>query len=91
MNDTTTATVRTTWNGALVAATIVAAAKVFGWTVNLDDLAPFLPVIAGAVAVFYRVSLALAERWPWVGNVLFGVNKPPAYTPLPPPPAPELR
>jgi hypothetical protein len=90
MNDTTTATVRTTWNGTLVSALIVAIAKVFEVQIQLEDLATFLPLIAGAIAVFYRASLAIADRWPKLGGILFGVNKPPAYTPLPPPPAPEL-
>ena len=79
MNDTTTATIRTTWNGTIVAGLIVASAAIFGWDISLDDLGPFLPVIAVAIGVIYRLSLALAEKWPKVGYVLFGRRETPAY------------
>jgi hypothetical protein len=88
MNDNNTATVRTTWNGTLVAGFIVLGAKLFGWEVTLDSLAPWLPVITVFIAVFYRLSLVVSETWPRVGWVLFGKASPPAYDPLPPPPAP---
>lgn len=87
MNDTRTATLRTTWNGTLIAATSVAAAKLLGWEITVDDLAPFLPVIAVVIGVFYRASLAIAARWPMLGTILFGKTTAPEYSPLPPPAA----
>lgn len=84
MNDTTTATTRTTVNGTILTALIIAAANVFGWSIEMADLAPFLPVLAAVILGFYRLSLTLSERWPWVGYVLFGTKKTPTY----PPPAP---
>jgi hypothetical protein len=84
MNNTNIATVRTTWNGALVAGLLVAAANVFGWSLELADLTPWLPVIAAFIAVFYRLSLAISEQWPKVGWVLFGKAASPSYRPLPP-------
>lgn len=86
MNNATTATVRTTWNGTIVAALIVATAAIFGWDVNLDDLAPFLPVIGIFIGVFYRASLWAAAKWPSLGYVLFGKPATPAY----PPPQPDV-
>lgn len=90
MNDTTTATVRTTWNGALVAGLLVAAANVFGWSLELADLTPWLPVITAFIAVFYRASLWVSERWPKLGWVLFGKVAKPSYVPVSAPSAPEV-
>ena len=89
MNDTNTATVRTTVNGTILTAVIIGAAALFGWTIDVADLAPWLPVLAGAIAIFYRASLYVSERWPKLGFVLFGKTEAPAYSPLPPPPAPD--
>ena len=88
MNDTNTATVRTTVNGTILTAVIIAVAAIFGWSIEVSDLAPFLPIFAGAIAIFYRGSLYVSERWPKFGYVLFGKTTSPAYAPLPPPPAP---
>ena len=85
MNNTNTATVRTAWNGAIISAFLIGLAKVFGWNVELDDLAPFLPVIVAVIAVVYRASLALAEWKPVLGKILFGKTAAPVY----PPPAPR--
>ena len=88
MNDTNTATVRTTVNGTILTAVIIGAAALFGWTIDVADLAPYLPVLAGAIAVFYRLSLYVSERWPKLAFVLFGKTTSPVYTPLPPPAPP---
>jgi cobalamin biosynthesis protein CobD/CbiB len=88
MNDTRTATVRTTVNGTILTAVIIATAALFGWTIEVAEMAPFLPVLAAAIGVFYRLSLYVSERWPKLGYVLFGKNTLPSYEALPPPPAP---
>jgi hypothetical protein len=88
MNDTRTATVRTTVNGTILTGIIIAVAAGFGWTIEVADLAPYLPVLAAAIGVFYRLSLYLSERWPRLGYILFGRNTLPAYEPLPDRPAP---
>jgi hypothetical protein len=84
MNDVNTATKRTTVNGTILTAVIIAAANVFGWNIEIADLAPFLPVFAAVILVFYRASLVVAEKWPSLGYVLFGSKRAPEY----PPPAP---
>lgn len=85
MNDINTATKRTTINGTILTAVIIATANLFGWTIEMADLAPFLPVFAGAILVFYRLSLVVAKKWPQAGYVLFGSKQPPHYPPPPPP------
>lgn len=79
MNDINTATKRTTVNGTILVAVIVAAANLFGWTIELADLTPFIPVLAGAILVFYRLSLVVSAKWPSVGYVLFGSKTEPTY------------
>jgi cobalamin biosynthesis protein CobD/CbiB len=86
MNDSNTATVRTTVNGTILTVIIIAVAAIFGWTIEVADLAPYLPVLAGAIAVFYRLSLVVSAKWPSLGYVLFGKAKAPTYSELPPPP-----
>ena len=79
MNDINTATKRTTINGTILTAMIIGAANLFGWTIEIADLAPFLPVFAGAILVFYRLSLVVSAKWPSVGYVLFGSKTEPTY------------
>ena len=86
MNDINTATKRTTINGTILTAVIIAVANLFGWTIEMADLAPFLPLFAGAILVFYRLSLVVSEKWPQAGYVLFGSKQQPHY-PSPPPSA----
>lgn len=80
MNNTNTATVRTTVNGTILTALIIATAAIFGWSIEVADLAPFLPVLAGAIAIFYRLSLVISAKWPSAGYVLFGKATTPSYT-----------
>ena len=86
MNDINTATKRTTINGTILTAVIIAVANLFGWTIEMADLAPFLPLFAGAILVFYRLSLVVSEKWPQAGYVLVGSKQQPHY-PSPPPSA----
>jgi len=79
MNDTTIATVRTGWNTTIFAAFAALVYKLFGWEVKVEDLLPYLPVILPVAAAFYRLSRLISEKLPWIGYVLFGVNRPPSF------------
>lgn len=79
MKDTTTAVIRTTWFASLL--TLIAS-LVSKWTetdVKVEDLAPWVPVIAGGLAVAYRAALFVASKWNWVGIILFGKSTTPSY------------
>ncbi len=78
-SDRNTATIRTTVN--LTVLTILSSLifRVFGWEVSVDELAFWTPVIAPVAAIFYRASLVLSEKWPWLGYILFGKVRPPTY------------
>lgn len=88
MTDTRTATVRTSWHTTLIAALAYLASRLFGWEISTDDplLLLVVPVVVG---IFYRASVALSEAVPWIGYVLFGVNRSPEYS-EPPPEVPRL-
>lgn len=78
MQDKNVATVRTGWNigvFSLVAAIIY---KFTGWTVTVDDLIPYAPVIAIAGGVFYRLTRVISEKVKWLGYVLFGNTSTPS-------------
>ena len=79
MNDTRTATVRTTVNTTVLLYVAILFNWLFSWNITLDDLAPFAPIILGVVAVFYRLSLYVTARWPKLGWVLFGNKETPTY------------
>lgn len=79
MNNTTIATVRTTWNTTLLAIVASIIFKVTGWTITVDELLQFAPLLAPVVAIFYRASRVVADKWPKVGYILFGVNQQPEY------------
>jgi hypothetical protein len=85
MSDNNTATIRTTWNGIIVSVIIVLAAKYFNWTITVDDLLPYMPAIGAVIAVVYRLSLVVSEKWPKAGWVLFGKKAAPTYAPPAPP------
>lgn len=81
-------TVRTGWNTTIV---LGIAALVSRYTdVDLDIEDPIVVgVLGGAVVVFYRLSRVVADRWKWVGYVLYGTPRTPGYAlepPAPPPP-----
>lgn len=83
MSDKNTATLRTAWNAAIlaVATQVVAWLAGNGWAI--DTSSPWFALGVTAVAgAGYRASLELvawAERYPWVGWVLFGRSTPPSY------------
>lgn len=82
LKDSTVGTVRTAYHTTLLTAVILMANKIFGWNITLADAVPFLPAIAVAVGVVYRASIAVSKKWPVLGNILFGINKPPEYPPI---------
>lgn len=81
-------TVRTTVNTAILVGLAAIAAKVFDVDVKAEDLLPYAPIAVPVVAVFYRLSRAVTDRWPQIGYVLFGNARPPAYPAALPAPAP---
>ncbi len=82
MNDTVVAWTRTTFTALWTGFVIWLAAKL-GWTVDVDEPTAIL-VIGLTGGVVWRLSELLAKV-PYVGYILFGINKTPSYTPLPPP------
>lgn len=88
MNDPNTATVRTTWNVVVLMVLTWIVTSITDKEVATDD--PRIIIAAGViVGIFYRLSVVLSETVPYVGYVLFGVNRSPAYT-TPPPDVPAL-
>lgn len=82
MNDTRTATVRTSWFATFTAVVAFVAARL---GLNIDTNDPlFLLAVPVVVGVLYRAALALSEAVPWIGYVFFGVNRSPEYTNPPP-------
>lgn len=81
-------TVRTTVNSTILVAIAAIAAKVFKVKVQAEDLLPYAPIAVPVVAIFYRLSRAITDRWPQIGYVLFGNARPPAYPPAPVAPSP---
>ena len=79
MSNTSTATLRTTVNGTVLTAVLALVAKFTGIEVTLEDVLPWTPIIVPIIAVFYRASLYLSEKFPKLGWVLFGRNTPPTY------------
>jgi hypothetical protein len=82
----TTGTIRTGVNAtvasAIVAATLYALDRWADIEVSTDDPAVVLFLIpaAGAIVAFvYRLSRYLADRFPALGYVLFGIPRPPSY------------
>ena len=88
MNDTNTATIRTGWNATVIAIVAYIASTVFGITIDVTDPG-FIVVVGITVPIFYRASLALDEKWPIFGKILFGKPTTPTSQPLPPPTPPE--
>lgn len=85
MKSSTVGTVRTTVNASVLALILALLAKFTDWHVEAEDLLPYMPIIIPVVAAFYRVSLALAKRYPMIGVLLYGLNTPPAYKAPDPP------
>lgn len=82
-SDTAVGWTRTTAQALVTAFLVWAAANVF--ETNLDVADPIFILIAGlAGGVVWRGSMVLADRMPWLGYVLFVVNKAPGYADPPP-------
>lgn len=81
-------TVRTTVNTTILVAIAAILAKVFKVKVEAEDLLPYAPIAVPVVAIFYRLSRAVTDRWPQIGYVLFGNTRPPDYPASLPAPAP---
>lgn len=85
MNNTTIAWTRTTFT-ALWTGVAVYVAAVLGWEVDVND--PTVIIVIGlAGGVVWRISEILANI-PYLGYILFGINKSPGYD-QPTPPNPE--
>lgn len=80
MNDTTTATVRTTVNGTVLTAVIALVVKITGWDITVEEVLPYTPLMVPIIAIFYRASRAIADKWPKIGVILFGPRATPTYT-----------
>ncbi len=77
--DTTVGTIRTGVQTTVLTAVAAVMCKVFGWDVQVEDLLPWLPVVAPVALVFYRLSRYLSDKLPGLGYILFGIVKKPAY------------
>lgn len=82
MKSADVATVRTTVNASVLAALLALIARLTHWQVQAEDLLPYMPIIIPVVAAFYRLSLMLSKRYPWLGTILYGVNAAPVYPSL---------
>lgn len=70
--------IRTGWNAVVVAAVVWVVQRVAG--VELDTSDPVIVVVVPAVvAVGYRLSRLVSDRWPAFGWVAFGIGKAPSY------------
>jgi len=78
MNDLNTATTRTGVNTTVAALIGYLSVRLFGWDIDVAD--PMFIVLAGVGAtIVYRVSVILADLWPPLGFLFFGVRTPPKY------------
>lgn len=78
-SDENIASTRTTVNTAVIAVIVMLANQIFGWELTVEQLLPFMPVIVPAYFFVVRVSYYLAERFPTLGRVLFGITAKPLY------------
>lgn len=81
MNDANIANIRTGFTAAWTGINIYIAAKL-GWEIDPTD-PTVIPIIGAAGAVVWRASETLAQV-PYLGYILFGVNKTPGYKDSPP-------
>ena len=88
MSDHNTATIRTLVNTAVAMLVTLIASRLLDREVSLDEgwVLLVVPIVVGVV---HRLSTVISENVPWVGYVLFGINRSPAYT-EPPPALPAL-
>lgn len=80
-------TVRTTVNTTIVLVVAGVLSRYTTLDVDLGD--PFVvAALSAIIAVFYRLSRVIADRYTWIGYVLFGSPRTPAYAAVAPAPAP---
>lgn len=80
-------TVRSAWNTTILLAIAGVVGRFTDLDLNVED--PLVVAAFGAsIAVFYRLSRVVCDRWTWIGYVLFGTPRTPAYAAQPPAPAP---
>lgn len=77
--DSTTGTVRSSTNPAVLTYAVMLLNYVFKWNISLEDLTPFAPAIPVGYGIFYRASLYASNKWKWIGYVLFGKPAEPTY------------
>lgn len=80
-NDTNIAWTRTTFTALWLGVSVWAAAK-FGWQLDAEDPVSIL-IVGFTGGIVWRVSEALAKI-PYLGYIVFGINKAPAYADSPP-------
>lgn len=73
----TTATIRTGWYIGVVTVVTAGASKLFGWTVEVEDLMPYAPAAAVGAGIVYRALLLAVNKWPWIGYIVFGDKQAP--------------
>lgn len=82
MNDTQIAWTRTTVNSLWLGLLIWLNAR-YDWGIDFESAWSIL-LVGLSAGIVWRVS-ELLTKIPYVGYVLFGINKEPSYSPLPPP------
>lgn len=50
-----------------------------GLDLQEEDYAVLLIVLPVVIPVFYRISRAVENKWPSVGQIIFGTNRSPNY------------
>jgi hypothetical protein len=88
VSDHNTATIRTFVNNIVAMVVVLVASHLLDREVSINE-GWVLLVVPAVVTIVHRFSLVISEKVPWVGYVLFGVNRSPAYT-EPPPALPAL-
>lgn len=85
-SSTATGTVRTAWNGGVAAAVVSLVLYLLDrfadWEIDASDplvVLVLIPATGATLGVVYRLSRALADRWPAFGYVLFAIPRPPTY------------
>lgn len=78
LSSKTVGTVRTSVNAGVTAAVVWGVQHVAG--TSIDTTNPlFIAGVVGAVGVGYRASRELADRFPVLGRILFGIDDTPIY------------
>ena len=78
-SDQNIASTRTTVNTTVLALIVMFANRFLEWDLTVEDLLPYMPVIVPVYFFFVRLSYAIAEKYPALARVLFGIVKEPVY------------